>query len=96
MSLTHADVEKVALLARLQLTQAELESMTEKLGQVLGYIDLLSEVETDHIEPLAHPTDISNVFRADEVKPSLTREAALSNAPKHDDKGYQVPAVLGV
>lgn len=92
--LTRADVLKVAALARLKLTDAEVDDCTSKLGSVLAYIDSLSEVNTDDIEPMVHAVELSNVFRADEVKPSLPREAALSNAPKTDGQFFLVPQIL--
>ncbi len=95
MSISRQDIEKVALLARLQLTEDELATMTAELAQIVGYVDQLSEVNTDGVEPMAHAIEIVNVFRADEVAPSLPRDEALSNAPHHDDRGYLVPAVLG-
>ena len=95
MSLSRADVEKVSLLARLKLTEAEIDEMTAKLGQVVAYVETLNELNTDGVEPMAHAVELSNVFREDEPRPSLPREAALANAPHHDDEFYLVPAVLG-
>jgi aspartyl-tRNA(Asn)/glutamyl-tRNA(Gln) amidotransferase subunit C len=95
MPLTRADVEKVALLARLRLTDAELATMTEQLTQIVGYVDQLGEVDTDGIEPMAHAVETTNVFAEDRVEPSLPREAALANAPRHNGRGYLVPPVLG-
>ncbi len=95
MPLTRADVEKVALLARLRLTDAELATMTEQLTQIVGYVDQLGEVDTDGIEPMAHAVETTNVFAEDSVEPSLSREAALANAPRHNGRGYLVPPVLG-
>ncbi len=95
MALTRADVEKVALLARLQLSDAELATMTDQLGQIVGYVDQLGEVDTDGVEPMAHAVEVVNVFADDRVEPSLPREQALTNAPRHNDRGYLVPAVLG-
>lgn len=95
MALTRADVEKVALLARLQLSEAELATMTEQLAAIVGYVDQLGEVETEDVEPMAHAVEVTNVFAADEVAPSLPRQLALANAPRHNDRGYLVPAVLG-
>ena len=95
MAITRADVEKVSLLARLQLSNVELERMTEELAQIVCYVDQLSEVDTEGIEPMAHAVEISNVFASDDVKESLPREAVLANAPHHDNRGYLVPAVLG-
>ena len=95
MSLTRADVEKVSLLARLALSAAETDAMTRQLGDVLKYMELLGEVDTTGVEPLAHPLDAHDVLREDAVRPSLPREEALQNAPSRDDECYRVPAVLG-
>ena len=95
MSISRQDIEKVALLARLQLTEDELSKMTTELAQIVGYVDQLGEVNTDGIEPMAHAIEIKNVFREDAVAPSLPRDEALANAPHHDNRGYLVPAVLG-
>lgn len=95
MSLTRAEVEKVSLLARLLLSPEELDTLTAQLGQVVDYMNLLSELDTEGVEPMAHAVEMSNVFRADEVRPSLERSEALANAPHHDDECYLVPAVLG-
>ncbi len=95
MSISRAEVEKVSLLARLQLSDDELDRMTRQMGDILGYIDLLSELNTEAVEPMAHAIDVSNVFRDDAVRPSLNREAVLANAPRHDGECFLVPAVLG-
>lgn len=94
VALTPADVRKVARLARLQLNDAEVDTYTRQLGQVLQYVDMLSEVDTTQVEPLAHAIDVSNVFRADEPTPSLPRDAALANAPKTDGRYFLVPPIL--
>lgn len=95
MSLSRDEVEKVAALARLRLSDAELETMTSQLGQVLGYIQQLDELDTADVEPLAHPLDLFNVLADDELGESLPREKALAAAPKADDECFLVPAVLG-
>ncbi|MCO6047267.1 Asp-tRNA(Asn)/Glu-tRNA(Gln) amidotransferase subunit GatC [Aeoliella sp. ICT_H6.2] len=95
MSLTSDDVEKVALLARLMLSPDELESMTAEMQQIVGYVDQLAEVDTTGIEPMAHAVELRNVTKDDNVAPSLPRGEALANAPKHNEEGYLVPAVLG-
>jgi aspartyl-tRNA(Asn)/glutamyl-tRNA(Gln) amidotransferase subunit C len=95
MSISRQDIEKVALLARLQLTEAEVASMTTELGQIVGYVDQLAEVNTNGVAPMAHAVEVANVFRDDVVTPSLPRDEALANAPHHDERGYLVPAVLG-
>ena len=92
--LTKGAVAKVAHLARLKLSDAELDLFTTQLGQVLGYVELLNELNTDDVEPIAHVADIANVFRDDELQPSLPRAAALSNAPKTDGKFFVVPQIL--
>ena len=69
--------------------------MTSQMGDILGYVDLLSELDTEQVEPMAHALDVANVFRDDAVRPSLDREAALANAPHRDGECYLVPAVLG-
>jgi aspartyl-tRNA(Asn)/glutamyl-tRNA(Gln) amidotransferase subunit C len=93
MSLTRAEVEKVSLLGRLLLSPEELDTLTTQLSQVVDY--LLAELDTEGVEPMAHAVEMSNVFRDDEVRPSLERSEALANAPHHDDEYYLVPAVLG-
>lgn len=95
MSFTRQDVEKVALLARLQWTPEELETLTGQLAQVVGYVEQLGELNTDGVEPMAHAVEVTNVFRADVATPSLPREQALANAPHHDGTFFLVPAVLG-
>ncbi len=95
MSLSRDDVEKVSLLARLRLSEAELETMTVQLGQIVAYVDQLAELDTKDVAPMAHAVEMHNVFREDEVHDSLTRPQALANAPKHDKEFFLVPAVLG-
>ncbi len=95
MPISRAEVEKVSLLARLLLSDEELDRMTSQMGEILGYIDLLSELDTAQVEPMAHALEVANVFRDDLARPSLSRESALANAPHRDQECYLVPAVLG-
>lgn len=95
MSLSRDEVLKISLLARLELSEAELEKMTAQLVQIVGYVDQLSELDTEGVEPMAHALDMANVFAEDQVRPSLDRTAALANAPHSDGECYLVPAVLG-
>lgn len=83
------------MLARLSFTDEELDRLTAELVQIIEYIDQLSELDTADTEPLAHAAELCNVFRADEPERGLSREAALGNAPNHDDQCFRVPAVLG-
>jgi aspartyl-tRNA(Asn)/glutamyl-tRNA(Gln) amidotransferase subunit C len=92
--LTRADVLKVASLARLKLTEAELEDSTAKLSQILDYVALLNEADTEDVEPMVHAVELSNVFREDVVEPSLPQQAALANAPKSDGRFFLVPQIL--
>jgi aspartyl-tRNA(Asn)/glutamyl-tRNA(Gln) amidotransferase subunit C len=95
MAISRADVEKVALLSRLRLSEAELDTMTTQLAQIVTYVDHLAEVDTENVLPMAHAVEVHNVFRDDQVASSLPREDALANAPHRSDAGYLVPAVLG-
>lgn len=95
MSLTRDEVARISLLARLQLSPAETDALTRELGQIVQYVELLSELATEEIQPMAHALDLSNVLAEDELQASLDREQALANAPKRDEQCYRVPAVLG-
>ena len=95
MSLTRADVEKVGLLARLRLSDEELDTLTTQLSQIVEFVEQLSELDTEGVEPMAHAVELSNVLADDIAVEGLAREQALLNAPKHDGECYRVPAVLG-
>lgn len=95
MSIAREDVEKVALLARLDLSGEEVDRLTTELQQIVGYVDQLGEVNTDSVEPVAHAVEVSNVFAADAARQSLPREEALANSARHSDEAFLVPAVLG-
>ena len=95
MSLSRDQVEKVSLLARLLLSDAELDTMTRQLGRIVDYVEQLSELDTEDVEPMAHAFELANVLRPDEPAPSFDRAAMLANAPHSDGECYLVPAVLG-
>ncbi len=95
MAITRDDVEKVSLLARLQLNGEEIERLTGELARIVEYVDHLNEVPTEGIEPMAHAVEVHNVFAPDEIQPSLPREEALANAPSHNNRAFLVPPVLG-
>jgi aspartyl-tRNA(Asn)/glutamyl-tRNA(Gln) amidotransferase subunit C len=95
MAISRAEVEKVSLLGRLRLSDEELDKMTTQLGAILQYMELLAEVDTSGVQPMAHAVEVADVFRDDQVRPSLDREQALANAPHRDAECYLVPAVLG-
>ena len=94
MALTIAEVEHVALLARLSLSQEEKEQMAEQLGALLEYAARLKMVNTEDIEPLDNILPISNVFREDVVENSPERDEMLANAPMAEDGQYKVPKIL--
>lgn len=94
MSLTRKEVEHTALLARLALTEEQIEQMTRQLHDVLGYIEKLGELDTEGVEPLSHPMPIHSIFRDDERQPSLPRDVALKNAPKQRMGFFEVPRIL--
>jgi aspartyl-tRNA(Asn)/glutamyl-tRNA(Gln) amidotransferase subunit C len=99
MSLSAEQVAWVAHLARLELTSAELATMTPQLSSIVDYVEQLRRVDTEGVEPLAHALAVDNVFRPDEPAPSLSVDEALANAPdrRTNAKGeqfYGVPAVL--
>ena len=92
--LDRATVLKVARLGRLKLAENEVDDYLQKLGQILTYVDQLNEVNTDDVEPMAHAVELRNVFREDEVQPSLPRDQALANAPKTDGQYFLVPQII--
>ncbi len=94
MSLTADEVAKVALLARLRLAPGELETFTGQLNAIVGFVEQLGELDTTGVEPLAHGSEVRNVFREDVRGPSLPREDALANAPQRNAESFLVPAVL--
>ncbi len=94
MAISRADVERVAHLARLNLDDAQLEALTPQLAGIVAYVDSLATVDTQGVEPMAHAVELHNVLRPDEVRPGLSHEAALSNAPRKDSVGFKAPAVL--
>ena len=94
MSVTRKDVEYIAQLARLRFKDEELESFTHQLNEILNYVEKLNELDTDNVEPLNHPIENVNVFREDELKPSVDTEEALKNAPDRTDEFFKVPKVI--
>jgi aspartyl-tRNA(Asn)/glutamyl-tRNA(Gln) amidotransferase subunit C len=95
MRLTLADVDHVAALARLGLDPAETERLRGQLSSILGHIAALDELDTAAIPPTAQVVELTNVLRADEVRPSLPPEALLANAPRRTDGFFEVQAILG-
>ena len=88
------DVKYVANLARLSLTEAEEQKLGSQLESILGYIEKLKEVDVSTVEPTAHAFPLVNVWRADEIKPGLTNEEALQNAPSKANGLFVVPKIV--
>ena len=93
-SITRADVEHVANLARLHLTDDEIDRMQTQLSNILEAIETLRDVDTSHVGPTASVIQLENVMREDALRPGISREAALANAPLRDDPFLRVPTVL--
>ena len=94
MAISEAEVRKVALLARITLSDDEVKRFTAQIGSILEYVGKLNELDTTGVEPMAHAVEMSNVFREDEVRPSIGVEAALANAPKRTRSFFVVPPVF--
>ncbi|MBW2471809.1 MAG: Asp-tRNA(Asn)/Glu-tRNA(Gln) amidotransferase subunit GatC [Deltaproteobacteria bacterium] len=94
MKITAQEVSHVAKLARLHMSQQEIEAMTKQLDDILTYVAKLNELDTEGIMPTTHAISIVNAFREDEVKPSLEREKTLANAPRQNDESFVVPKVI--
>ena len=88
------DVEHVARLARLALTDAEIERMREQLNGILAYIEKLDALDTEGVEPTAHAVPLLNVMRDDEVGPCLPPDEALANAPDRAGEFFRVPRII--
>ncbi len=95
MSLTDDEVRKLALLARLELSDDEVAMVRPQLDRILAFVERLSELQTDDVEPMTTALDLDNRWRDDKIVDGLTSEQALSNAPARDEQCFLVPAVLG-
>ena len=96
MGLSEPEVRKLALLARLELSDEEVATIGPQLTSILGFIEKLSELDTDGVEPMTTALDVDNRWRDDEIVPGLSNEQALQNSPAKDDDCFLVPPVLGV
>lgn len=91
--ITIKDVEHVAKLARLELTEAEKEKFTKQLGDVLKYVEQMNEVDTTGVVPMAHAFDVVNVMREDVVVYEQTKEELMKNAPDEENGFFKVPKI---
>jgi aspartyl-tRNA(Asn)/glutamyl-tRNA(Gln) amidotransferase subunit C len=92
--ISRSDVEHVARLSRLALSEAEIERMREQLSSILAYIDTLRAIDTAGVEPTSHAVPLVNVMRDDELRPCLPQDAALANAPDRSDAFFRVPRII--
>lgn len=94
MSLTRQEVEKIAHLARLALTDDQIAEYQEQLSAVLDYADMLNELDLSDVEPTAHAISRQNVLREDKVEPSLPTDEVLANAEQHKQDQFFIQSVL--
>lgn len=94
MKITKEDIEHIAVLARLSLSEEEKELFGSQLSNILDYMETLNELDTKDIEPTSHVLSLSNVMRDDTPGHSISREDALMNAPDHTEKFYRVPKII--
>jgi aspartyl-tRNA(Asn)/glutamyl-tRNA(Gln) amidotransferase subunit C len=92
---TRADVEHVAMLARLALTDDEIEQLTGELSAIVEYAAEVSALDTADVPPTAHPLPLVNVFRPDDPQPGLDRDEVLAEAPAAEEGQFRVPRILG-
>ena len=95
MSVTIKDVEHIAKLAKLEVSESEKEKFTHQMNEILDHMETLNKLDTSNVEPLSQVIELHNVFREDEVKPSTPTEIALQNAPDKTEKHFKVPKVIG-
>lgn len=93
-TLSREDVAHVAMLARIQLEDAELDRLATQLDQIVDWVSQVGEVASADVPPLSHPLPLANVTRPDEVRESLSVEQALANAPQAQDDRFAVPRIL--
>ena len=93
MAISRDEVLHVARLARLALTEEEIERLTEELGAILDAVGVVAELDLADVPPTANPLDLSNVLRPDEPRPELAQEVALSPAPERVDDLFAVPRI---
>jgi aspartyl-tRNA(Asn)/glutamyl-tRNA(Gln) amidotransferase subunit C len=93
--LTRADVEHVARLARLALSDTEIDALTTDLGAILDHAAEVSALDTAGVEPTAHPLPMVNVLRPDVARPGISRDEVLAAAPAAEDGRFRVPRILG-
>jgi aspartyl-tRNA(Asn)/glutamyl-tRNA(Gln) amidotransferase subunit C len=94
-TLDRSDVARLAALARIDMTDDDLDRLSGQLAAIVDAVALVSEVAGEDVPATSHPIPMANVHRPDEVRPSLSQEAALSGAPEAEDGRFRVPQILG-
>lgn len=95
MAISEEQVRQVAVTARLKLAEDQVASFAADLNSILAHIDVIRELDLTEVPPAEHPLDTVNVTRADEVRPGLSREAALANAPEAAEGAFVIPRIVG-
>jgi len=94
MKIDQTTLRKIAHLSRLEFEEGAEEAMLDSLTEIITWVEMLNEVDTDNVEPLLSMSQEVNQMREDEITPALSRERGLLNAPKKDDQYFRVPKVL--
>lgn len=94
MKISHEEIQKIALLSRLHISDEKLAETEKALSDILTYVEQLEELDLTDVQPMAHAVPLYNVYREDKVVPSLDHELALSNAPEEDNGYFKVPRVV--
>lgn len=94
MSIDNRQVEHIARLARLSITEKETETFGSQLSKILDYIEKLNQLDTSGVEPTSHVLELTNVMREDSLRPSLSPDEALANSPDRSDDFYRVPRII--
>ena len=94
MKISSREVEYVANLARLEITDQEKDKFTAQLNDILGYIDKLNELDTKGVEPMSHAIAVTNAFREDKILDSIGTEQTLANAPDARGEFFRVPKII--
>src|SRR5699024_12688070 len=94
-AISRDEVAHLARLSRLALTDAELEEFTGQIDGIIQHVQAVQQVAADDVEPMSHPSSMSGVMREDVVKPTLTAEEALDQAPSVEEQRFEVPQILG-
>lgn len=95
MALSDSEVRHVAMLARLALTDEQVDTLKNELNSILGHIDTIQQLDLEGVEPMTHAVSVVNETREDVARPGLPREMALKNAPEQQDGAFLIPRIVG-